>query len=114
MMHQRFRFLLNILPNCVEYIAFCNHSLQIYPKPQTVKFQQIQLEMLGTEMHEVVKGLKKVQLEYDASQMDGPVSETFLMVRTQYNLDFGLYYGSIHMELSWYVLVDIQPGIWDN
>jgi len=88
--------------------------LQIYPKPQTVKFQQIQLEMLGTEMHEVVKGLKKVQLEYDASQMDGPVSETFLMVRTQYNLDFGLYYGSIHMELSWYVLVDIQPGIWDN
>jgi hypothetical protein len=39
--------------------------------------QQIQLKMLAEEMQAVSKGLEKVQLEYDASERDGPVSEIF-------------------------------------
>jgi len=46
--------------------------------------------MLAEEMQAVSKGLEKVQLEYDASEKDGPVSEIFRKVRTQY-LDFSLY-----------------------
>jgi len=39
--------------------------------------------MLAEEMQAVSKGLEKVQLEYDASERDGPVSEIFCKVRTQ-------------------------------
>jgi formin 2 len=52
--------------------------------------------MLAEEMQAVSKGLEKVQLEYDASERDGPVSEFFRKV----NLDFDLRYGSIQMESS--------------
>ncbi|CAL5071936.1 unnamed protein product [Urochloa decumbens] len=38
---------------------------------------KIQLKMLAEEMQAVSKGLEKVQLEYDASERDGPVSEIF-------------------------------------
>jgi len=65
---------------CKELAARSPQLLNFYDDLASLDAaSKIQLEMLGTEMHEVVKGLKKVQLEYDASQMDGPVSETFLM-----------------------------------
>uniref|UniRef100_A0A0E0AM72 Formin-like protein n=1 Tax=Oryza glumipatula TaxID=40148 RepID=A0A0E0AM72_9ORYZ len=38
---------------------------------------KIQLKMLAEEMQAVSKGLEKVQLEYNASESDGPVSEIF-------------------------------------
>ncbi|ONM24943.1 Formin-like protein 20 [Zea mays] len=38
---------------------------------------KIQLKMLAEEMQAVSKGLEKVQLEYDASERDGPVSKIF-------------------------------------
>ena len=49
----------------------------------TVYVEQIQLKMLAEEMQAVSKGLEKVQLVYDASERDGPVSEIFREVRTQ-------------------------------
>jgi len=65
---------------CKELAARSPQLLNFYDDLASLDAaSKIQLEMLVTEMHEVVKGLKKVQLEYDASQMDGPVSETFLM-----------------------------------
>lgn len=39
--------------------------------------------MLAEEMYAVSKGLEKVQMEYEASERDGPVSEIFREVRTQ-------------------------------
>uniref|UniRef100_I1QBW4 Formin-like protein n=1 Tax=Oryza glaberrima TaxID=4538 RepID=I1QBW4_ORYGL len=38
---------------------------------------KIQLKMLAEEMQAVSKGLEKVQIEYNASESDGPVSEIF-------------------------------------
>nr|CAB3454845.1 unnamed protein product [Digitaria exilis] len=37
----------------------------------------IQVKMLAEEMYAVSKGLEKVQMEYEASERDGPVSEIF-------------------------------------
>ncbi|XP_039847978.1 formin-like protein 5 isoform X2 [Panicum virgatum] len=65
---------------CKELAARSPQLLNFYDDLASLDAaSKIQLEMLSTEMHEVDEGLKKVQLEYDASQMDGPVSETFLM-----------------------------------
>lgn len=41
---------------------------------------QIQLKSLAEEMQAIVKGLEKVELELNASEKDGPVSEIFRKV----------------------------------
>ena len=44
--------------------------------------------MLAEEMQAVSKGLEKVQLEYKASESDGPVSEIFCEVKALSHFNF--------------------------
>jgi hypothetical protein len=58
---------------------------------------KIQLKMLAEEMQAVSKGLEKVQLEYNASESDGPVSEIFREVKDLPHFDLFLTYLNIKL-----------------